>query len=280
VLRGTETSIPWLDLSGHLSDALLLSSVLKSYYDTYGRRVGIIRRPPLSALFVGHPAVDCIASHAPVEARVWWHAREDTLNDSEWQRAARSITEDEIPSIPFWAPCPDGQEVLASLPVHGRPLLIAPVPATPRGDWARGNWCQLIEEIRLLTDLPIATIAFPRVPGLPGTINLSGLHTPQELLGLVGASLGVIGVDPFVLRGSSMHGIPNIALLGPDWFDAAEQGQHLSVSGKKTCATPCYASAAGPAPCLEAQPCMSELSVTRVMDIFRNTLLPRLQGPD
>jgi hypothetical protein len=277
-LRSDDVSIPWIELRGHLADALLLSSVLKSYHDASGKRVGILRRPPLSGLFVGHPAVASIATRPPVRPWVWWAShREHDADLSDWQRVARLLTENTIPDGALWAPCVDGEKVLASLPLSGRPLVIAPVPAIPRGDWARGNWCRLVEEIQLLTNIktPLVVVAHPRVPGLPGCVNLSGMLTQQELLGLIGVSVGVVGVDPFVLRGAAMHGVPNFALLGPKWTGSDKMDHHIVVSGRRSCRGSCHSMPGGPAlgPCEQLLPCMADLTVAQVMSVLRVQLL-------
>lgn len=280
-LHSDDVSIPWIELKGHLADALLLSSVLKSIYDASGQRFGIVRRPPLSGLFVGHPAVACISARAPVTPRVWWQAPGETSQlPSDWQRAAHLLTHEAVPDAAFWAPSGAGQGILESLPLPGPPILIAPVPLTPRGNWARDRWCQLVEELRILTDIPLAVIAHPRVQGLPGCINVSGLLAPQEMLGLAGVSVGVVGVDPFVLRGAHMQQVPSLALLGPDWTRTDPVIRHLSSSGIRTCEVSCHHLPSGPAlgPCPEAIPCMTELSVEQVMGVVRSKWLPMLEN--
>lgn len=260
--REFDKSLRWVLPSGNLGDALLLSAVLKAGHEARGEKFGLVRVPPHTSFFMGHPAVAQIAalrnpSH-PVLRTDYWNAQlPASVGSSPYARLSHMLFGAVVGEDRPWAEIgAEDRAPLAGLPFTRAPLLLAPEAEEKPDRWAADRWAELASRLAAVTKAPIV-VAGRMKTRVQGVVSVASLLPPRQLVALVERSQAVIGVDPFLAQAARMVGTRSLSL-----YDVA--GIPADVRGNKGAS--------------DGAPRLASLSVEDVFARVRDTILPNVDG--
>lgn len=212
-----DTRLRWVLPSGNLGDTLLLSAVLRAGTEARGERFGIVRIPPYTSFFMRHPAIAQIATPPTAEQPVlrtdhWAVDVPPAARSSAYARLSHMIFGSLIGQDRPWAEITaEDRAALTGLPFSHAPVLLCPGADPPGDGWPLERWSELAGRLRAVTAAPIVLAGHLRQPRVLGTINVSGILQPRQILALVERAQAAIGVDPFIAQAARMLGTPALS---------------------------------------------------------------------
>lgn len=217
-----ECDIPWINVTGGLGDALMLSSVLKLVYDRHpDRRFGLVSRTGYRAILADHPAI-ARSGQPPAGARIlgnnYWDVEPlGSGTQRAFQILARMYGLDTPVDERLYMPGaePDVSWWDKRIPWQdGRNVLIAPTSASPRKELHPPWWERCVQLLRERGAF-VAQAGTERDRYVRGAYSLLGLTTPRELAVLLDRFDLVITSDNYVMHAAHLRGRKAIVLWGP-----------------------------------------------------------------
>lgn len=231
---GTVSDEIWINPTGGLGDALMLSGVLKQCIEKDPAiRYNLVRRSIYRTIFAGHPAITRTGypgDGARIITTHYWAAEQlGSGNQRAYQVLARMFglstpieerlfLPGEIPEDPF---------LYGLLPDHGRKIVaIAPVSVSPRKMIPLYKWVDLVRKLQE-NDYFVVQLGDHRDYYIPGTCSLLGQTTPQQLVGFLKRCSVLISIDNFIMHAAHLSGTPALIVWGPTSSEVYGYAGHM-----------------------------------------------------
>jgi ADP-heptose:LPS heptosyltransferase len=211
----------WIDPTGGLGDALMLSGVLKQVHArTPGRVFHLRRRTRYQSVLNNHPAIKTVGLPPP-GARIittdYW-AREPLGPGGQraYQVMARIFglptPVDELLYLP--GEIAEDPFLHAYLPLDGKTICIAPSSESPRKMMRFELWENLVQSLNKM-DFTVFQVGCQGEPLVKGAYSLLGLTTPAQLVLMLRKTSAVVTVDNFVMHCAHLAEKPCVVVWGP-----------------------------------------------------------------
>jgi hypothetical protein len=211
--------LPWIDLRGGPSQALMLSGILKEVMERHpGRRYNLVARTGLTPILMKHPAIEN-CGHPPKGARILTIEANITPDsqEGEYQRVAASVGL----LAPFeechWVPWEfeDERNLMALIPWKEKNVLICTAASGSPGKGSAIERWESLTAMLARDGMGVVQAGGREDPYVRGAYSILGLLTERQLISLPRHFDAVVTSDALMTQAARLCLTPVIVLKDP-----------------------------------------------------------------